>query len=201
MVQSIEAAKDTISRRLRTQTPKWIEGKLPSESELASFKSGLNIQSILSSSSDSNHTGEGSRIAITASERNDPGGLPVGAWVGIGFAVVFFLTLCVVLFFGHRKVTDYLVAIVTRKSRNSGQGVQGVRNSTPLHTLPPRSSSIHMSKISHTGSASTPRTMIPDIPFASIEIESDGRLSPRLPIPSKRGSSLPGTPNNLQHRR
>ena len=125
-------------------------------------------------------------------------GLPIGAWIGIGFAILVILILVVVLVFGHKKVTEYLVAKLTRNgSRRSRTGQSNVFQLN-VHPLPPRTCSDHFSKMSHTGTISTPRTVSPDFPFASIEVEPDGRLSPRLPIPSKRGSpSLPGTPNNL----
>jgi hypothetical protein len=122
-------------------------------------------------------------------------GLPVAAWVGIGFGILFLLILGLVLFFGHKKVTDYLVAKLTRTRMNQSQGQGGrILHQTPILPTPTRSQSGYTSKLSQTCSSSTPRTAIPDIPFASIEIEPDGRLSPRLPIPNKRGSSLPGTP-------
>ncbi|TEB19923.1 hypothetical protein C9890_0136 [Perkinsus sp. BL_2016] len=125
-------------------------------------------------------------------------GLPIGAWIGIGFAVLFILILGVVLFFGHKKVTEYLVAKLTRNGRRSYPTRQSNVFQLNVHPLPPRTCSEHFSKMSQTGTMSTPRTVAPDFPFASIDVEPDGRLSPRLPIPSKRGSSsLPGTPNNL----
>ena len=164
------------------------------------MESSLNIQSILSSSTSSEPMSLKDQIASSHGNTNVSGGLPVGAWVGIGFAVAFILVLGAVLFFGHKKVTDYLVAAMTRKNRNSSQPARPDRGSISLHPLPPRSSSVYLSKMSQTGATSTPRTTATDIPFASIEIEPDGRLSPRLPIPSKRGSSLPGTPYNI-HRR
>ena len=129
------------------------------------------------------------------------GALPVGAWIGIGFGVLFLLIVAVLVFFGHKKVTEALVTFLSRRRRRSDPAV--VVQSPPRPTLDsvrPRSNSGHLSKLSHSGMSSTPRTAVPDIPFAAIDIEADGRLSPRLPIINKRTPSLPGTPNSVTRR-
>ena len=128
------------------------------------------------------------------------GGLPIGAWIGIGFALLILILVGIVWFVGHKRVIEYFVSLTTRRSR---KGTPLPRVSTQfdagqLEALPVRSSSGHFSKISHSGS--TPRTGLTDIPFASIEIDGDGRMSPRLPIASKRGNSSVGTPLSVHSR-
>lgn len=135
-------------------------------------------------------------IPAGVSEEPPSSGLPVGAWIGIGFALLFLILVGIVWFVGHKRVIEYVVSMKTRASRKATPLPRSITVTDPVHLepLPVRTSSGHFSKNSHP--ASTPRTAMTDIPFASVEIDSDGRMSPRLPIASKRGSSLNGTPHS-----
>lgn len=143
----------------------------------------------------------GNPMAARLDSESSTSGLPVGAWVGIGFCIFFLCILGIVLFFGHRRVTDTLVAKLARQKRRIFAEPSG-RNA-PIAIVgptPTRTHSAMLIKMSYTGSSSTHRTSVPDIPFAPVEVDPDGRLSPRLPIASKRGSYLPGTPNSTSLR-
>jgi hypothetical protein len=126
-------------------------------------------------------------------------GLPVGAWIGIGFAISLVVILGVLLFFGQKRVTESLVKFMSRRKKPEAVDPILLSQGKVTVPLPARSYSVQ-SKASRAWSGSTPRTIIPDLPFASIEVEPDGRLSPRLPIANKRGGSLPGTPNSVSRR-
>lgn len=58
-------------------------------------------------------------------------------------------------------------------------------------------STIASEKVPENVIAGNERIIIPDIPFAAIDVEPDGRRSPRLPIVNKRGSSTGGTPSSF----
>ena len=133
-----------------------------------------------------------SPIPAEPQSKNEVSGLPVGAWVGIGLAIFFVLAAVTVFFIGHKKVSEYFVSIIAKR-----------RGKEPI---PPQKTKVILSDLvatrshsrsSYKASAGSPRTTLPDIPFAPIEIESDGRMSPRLPIASKRGSSTGGTPSSV----
>lgn len=116
----------------------------------------------------------------------------VGVWIGIAFAVLFVLLVSVVFFIGHRKVSEYFVSLYALKFVKR---YKLTRNDPRTDREQPGNVSPQMhEKASHLHSGCTPRTATPEIPFAAIEIEIDGRRSPRLPITSKRGSSVGGTP-------
>jgi hypothetical protein len=140
------------------------------------------------------------RIPSDPKTDHSSGPLPVGAWIGIGFGVLLVVLVAVLIFFGHKKVTEALVTFLSRRRRSDPVVVTHSPPRPMLDSVRPRSNSGHLSKISHSGMSSTPRTAVPDIPFAAIDIEADGRLSPRLPIMNKRTPSLPSTPNSVTRR-
>lgn len=139
--------------------------------------------------------------AIPADLKNEQrtSGLPVGAWIGIGFAILLVVILGVLLFFGQKRVRESLVKFMSRSKKPEASDPILPPQGKVMVPLPVRSYSVQ-SKASRAWSGSTPRTIVPDLPFASIEVEPDGRLSPRLPIANKRGGSLPGTPNSISRR-
>ena len=123
-------------------------------------------------------------------------GLPVGAWVGIGFGILIFVALALLFFIGHKRVTEYFVAIIAKRP-----GWHDNREKDrDLTFIEPEPSQCYNARGSHGGSTNTPKTSVPDFPFASVEVDADGRVSPRLPIMSKRGSSIGSTPSSALHR-
>ena len=117
-------------------------------------------------------------------------GLPVGAWIGIGFGIFVILLIGVIFFIGHKRVTEYFVGLLARRQARPVAPVQKGTHSVHLESVV---SSSH-SRSSQKGGSSTPRTATPEIPFATFDFEADGRMSPRLPIASRRSHSTGGTP-------
>ena len=99
-------------------------------------------------------------------------------------------------FIGHKRVTEYFVAIIAKRP-----GWHDNREKDrDLTFIEPEPSQCYNARGSHGGSTNTPKTSVPDFPFASVEVDADGRVSPRLPIMSKRGSSIGSTPSSALHR-
>jgi hypothetical protein len=132
-------------------------------------------------------------------------GISVGGWVGIGFGI--FLVLLIVIYFliGQRRVTEYFVRIIRDRIQRRDRKISSRQPDTEtLDSLEVRCSSKSEnrngsklgSSIGHyETNAGTPMTVY-DIPVAPIEIEADGRMSPKLPIASRQvcGSSIVVTP-------
>lgn len=132
----------------------------------------------------------------TTSPPSSSSTLPVGAWVGIGFAICITLVLIVFFLVGHRRVREYYVSLMqTRVGRKRPTVAPKQVDVLTLDSI-----DIRCSTRSDNGRVSdhsfSPRTS--DLPFAPVDVELDGRLSPRLPILSKREGSAGGTPSSIR---
>jgi hypothetical protein len=130
----------------------------------------------------------------------DSGSSNVGLWVGVGFAILIAVLLVVCMFIGHKRVREFFVVVMTRRWRHKTKPGTKVALSPHAPSLILENGEINCSSRSdHPMRISpvkmlrrdfgTPRTMTPEptlIPTALIEMTSDGRMSPRLPITSKR---------------
>lgn len=134
-------------------------------------------------------------VSTTAAPTSSSG-LPVGAWVGIGFAILIVLVLVLFFFVGHRRVREYYVSLMQSRRR-----LDDSKHQVELQTSD--SLDVRCSTRSDNGRVSSgfdhgfsPRTV--DFPFAAVEVDIDGRLSPKLPILSKREGSAAGTPSSFR---
>jgi hypothetical protein len=129
----------------------------------------------------------------------DSSELPVGAWVGIGLGILLFILVGVYYFVGHKRVTDYFVKIISARLKRKEVPGGRSRNSEhdTLDSLEVRCSSKSENRYgskpgssigNYDTSSGTPRTVIEAI-VAPIEIDSEGRISPRLPIGGSRRST------------
>ena len=137
---------------------------------------------------------------LTTAAPTSSGVLPVGAWVGIAFAILAALVIGLFFFVGHRRVREYYVSMMQNRDKPSKSAPTA---SKPADVLTLDSLDVRCSTRSDNGRVSSgydhcfsPRTC--DIPFAPVEVETDGRLSPKLPILSKREGSAAGTPSSLR---
>jgi hypothetical protein len=141
---------------------------------------------------------------VNEPETVEQSGIPVGGWVGIGFGIVLVLLVAVYFIIGQRKVTEYFVRVIRdRIQRRDKKYSKRQHDQETLDSLEVRCSSKSENRQgSRQGSSigyyetnvGTPIT-VHDIPVAPIEIEPDGRMSPKLPIASRRltGSSMGAT--------
>ena len=137
-------------------------------------------------------------LMTSESQETEQPAIPVGGWVGIGFGILLVLLVALYFIVGQRKVTEYFVRVIRDRIQRRDKFSTRQADQETLDSLEVRCSSKsenrHGSKygssIGHNETNSgTPRT-INDIPIAPIEIEPDGRMSPKLPIPSRRISSV-----------
>jgi len=148
---------------------------------------------------------DSTEVASSNISSNSSTDVPVGAWVGIGLGILLLILIGVYYFIGQKRVTDYFVAIISARLRKGGKQQQQQQQS-PEHndttSLDVRCSSKSAGAADRiTSTSSTPRTTV-DVIIAPIEIDSDGRMSPRLPIGNRRrlGSSTGGgasTPSTI----
>lgn len=139
------------------------------------------------------------------SQESEQSGIPVGGWVGIGFGIFLILLIAIYFLIGHRRVTEYFVRIIRDRIQRHDRKISSRQaDQETLDSLEVRcSSKSENQQGSKVGSsigfyetnAGTPMT-VNDIPVAPIEIEADGRMSPKLPIPSRQlsGSHVVMTP-------
>lgn len=132
-------------------------------------------------------------------------GLSVGAWVGIGVGVAVVIIAVLYFFVCNKRIRESLVRFLLKRegkleSYDNKLGVARKQTEPPqCHTLEagglkfPRIAS--PSTFPSEGSTHfSPRIL--NIPFAPIDIDHEGRMSPRLPIASKQSSSsVAGTPS------
>lgn len=138
-------------------------------------------------------------------QESDQSGISVGAWVGIGFGIVLVLLIAVYFIIGQRKVTEYFVRVIRdRIQRRDNKFSHRQHDQETLDSLEVRCSSKSEnrqgsrqgSSIGHyETNAGTPMT-VHEIPIAPIDIEPDGRMSPKLPIASRQ---LTGSPVRATH--
>ena len=134
------------------------------------------------------------------SQESGQSGISVGGWVGIGFGIVLVLLIAVYFIIGQKKVTEYFVRIIRdRIQRRDNKFSARQHDQETLDSLEVRCSSKSEnrhgsrpgSSIGHyETNAGTPMT-VHEIPIAPIEIEPDGRMSPKLPIASRQLSGSP----------
>ena len=142
---------------------------------------------------------------VNEPETVEQSGIPVGGWVGIGFGIVLVLLIAVYFIIGQRKVTEYFVRVIRdRIQRRDNKFSNRQHDQETLDSLEVRCSSKSENRQgSRQGSSighyetnvGTPMT-VHEIPVAPIEIEPDGRMSPKLPIANRR---LTGSPLGATH--
>ena len=157
---------------------------------------GISSTSVsMATSTPAGFTSESSRSKLLSEQSES--GVPLGAWIGIAFAVMFLILLSIVWFVGRRKVTEYFVSLYTRKWRRESEFPMITPQKHWNQMSAEYMSTVASEKVPQNATACSERICIPDIPFAAIDVEPDGRQSPRLPIANKRGSSTGGTPSSF----
>lgn len=131
--------------------------------------------------------------------------LPIGAWVGIGLGVAAILIAAIYYFVGNKRIRETFVSMALRKSRknpskNKTADVEiGRLDPDLVYNECPEARWAKRSTITSTAPGNLSLQISPrilEIPFAPIDVDTDGRMSPRLPIASKQGSTpTAGTPS------
>jgi hypothetical protein len=131
--------------------------------------------------------------------------LSVGAWVGIGIGVAVVIIAVLYFFVCNKRIRESLVRFLLKREGNlaSYDDKLGIAQKP---TEPPGGDTLEAGSIkfpritspstfpSEGSTHFSPRIL--NIPFAPVDIDHEGRMSPRLPIASKQSSSsVAGTPS------
>ncbi len=138
---------------------------------------------------------------VVVSDPESDSSFPIGAWVGIALAATAILIAAIYYFVGHKRIRETFVLRALRKSRKHSKDEKSDMEFGSLDAKLdcPEARWVKRPTITstHPGDISlqlTPR--LDDIPYAPIDLEPDGRMSPRLPFASKQGSTpTAGTPS------
>lgn len=158
---------------------------------------------IATSASDAPIFSSSTPLPVVVGVNDTQSSLPVGAWVGIALGIAAILIAAIYYFVGNKRIREKFVSMALRKRRERAErpthldAEMGTFDPELVYNDCPESRWTKRPTITstHPGDLSiqlTPR----DVPFAPIDVDLDGRMSPRLPIASKQGSmSTAGTPS------